>query len=202
MAKKVVGKSKRYRRKTEKVLEGVSREKEEKLLKMSEISLWVDSYDDIFSDFDPRHYSQRALSDDFLTEAKKASRDKVSGAIELTFLVPSSVRNVNNEHVIKRRLRDHFKGHYNLLEKEVKGIKKKGFILILAGILMMIGATYFYSLHYNKFFVDLLIVLFEPGGWFMFWTGLDQFFYGVKQKKPELEFYEKMAKCKILFMGY
>ena len=49
------------------------------LLKKSEISLSLDNYDDIFSDFDPRPFSQRALSDDFLIEAKKASRDKVSG---------------------------------------------------------------------------------------------------------------------------
>ncbi|MBI2151367.1 hypothetical protein HYU21_01420, partial [Candidatus Woesearchaeota archaeon] len=30
------------------------------------ISLVLDSYDDIFSDFDPRDYSEKALSEDFL----------------------------------------------------------------------------------------------------------------------------------------
>lgn len=35
------------------------------------ISLWIDSYDDIFSDFDPRHFSLRNISDDFLYEVKK-----------------------------------------------------------------------------------------------------------------------------------
>ena len=68
-----------------------TRENEEmhkkKLLQLSEISLIIDTYDDIFSDFDPRPYSQRALSDDFLLEARKASKDKVSGTFELNFLV-------------------------------------------------------------------------------------------------------------------
>ena len=33
----------------------------QKLLEISEISLLLDSYDDIFSDFDQRPYAQRAL---------------------------------------------------------------------------------------------------------------------------------------------
>ena len=37
------------------------------------ISLWIDSYDDIFSDFDPRPFSARNISDDFLYEVKKTS---------------------------------------------------------------------------------------------------------------------------------
>ena len=45
-----------------------TKEETEKLLQQSEISLLLDSYDDIFSDFDPRPYNQRALSQDFLAE--------------------------------------------------------------------------------------------------------------------------------------
>ena len=33
------------------------------------VSLWLDTYEDIFSDFDPRPYGQRALSEDFVAEA-------------------------------------------------------------------------------------------------------------------------------------
>lgn len=46
------------------------------IIDKAEISLVLDTYDDIFSDFDPRPYGERALSSDFLDEAKKAARDK------------------------------------------------------------------------------------------------------------------------------
>ena len=36
--------------------------------KEGNVSLVLESYNDIFSDFDPRNYSERALSDDFLIE--------------------------------------------------------------------------------------------------------------------------------------
>ena len=39
-------------------------------LKEGNISLILDSYDDIFSDFDQRDFSERSLSDDFLIECR------------------------------------------------------------------------------------------------------------------------------------
>ena len=39
----------------------------------------LNSYDGLFSDFDPRPTEQRALSDDFLLEVKRAARDKEIG---------------------------------------------------------------------------------------------------------------------------
>ena len=48
----------------------------ERHAKNGNISLILESYTDIFSDFDPRPYDQRTLSDDFLLECKKAVRRK------------------------------------------------------------------------------------------------------------------------------
>ena len=51
-------------------------EKEEQInakkFREGNISIVLDSYDDLFSDFDPRPYRIRALSDDFLLECKKS----------------------------------------------------------------------------------------------------------------------------------
>mgnify|MGYP001602887187 CR=1 FL=1 len=59
------------------------------LRKMSE-------YADIFSDFDPRHFSKRALSDDFLIEAQKASTDKNVGNVEIRLLFPKNNPKLSN----------------------------------------------------------------------------------------------------------
>lgn len=42
----------------------------------AEISIWLDSYNDIFSDFDSRPISLRSLSDDFITQVKKTQRKR------------------------------------------------------------------------------------------------------------------------------
>lgn len=59
----------------------------EDILKMSEISLMINDYQDIFSSFDPRPYAERALSVDFLDEAKRASAEKEFGNIQLRLII-------------------------------------------------------------------------------------------------------------------
>lgn len=50
--------------------------KTKRLIPSQNISIWLDTYDDIFSDFDYRQFSEKALSDDFLTELQKMYREK------------------------------------------------------------------------------------------------------------------------------
>jgi hypothetical protein len=177
-------------------------ERKQKLLQLSEISLWLDSYDDIFSDFDPRPYSQRSLSDDFLIEAKKAAKEKVSGMVEMKFLIPNNQRNLETENVIKKRLHTHFKKHYKILQDEVSGIIQRGVVYFFIGMVLMLTATYFGTLIDRGFVFRFAFVLFEPGGWFIMWFGLDKVFYEIRQNKSDLEFYEKMSKCDITFLPY
>src|SRR3989344_8520573 len=86
-------------------------------LREGNISLILDSYDDIFSDFDPRDYSEKSLSDDFLVECKKAAIDK-NDKLELRFLVPKQKRNLIEEVLIKKRLKEHFQKHFKEKKEE------------------------------------------------------------------------------------
>lgn len=172
------------------------------LLKKSEISLWIDTYDDIFSDFDPRPYLQRALSDDFLYEAKKASHDTKSG-IELKFLIAKDIRNAEKEALIKKRLHEHFKKHVIELRGETGSIVRQGIFFVLAGIILMFIATFILAKYPEKnLFPAFFVVLLEPGGWFLLWEGLNLIIFKSKQGSPDLKFYEKMSKCEIGFFDY
>ena len=180
---------------------GLTEHEKQTLLAQSEITLLLNSYDDIFSDFDPRPYSRRAVSDDFLAEAKRAARDK-DGHIELRFLIPQHQRKIDHETAIKLRLRAHFKHHNELEEIEMAKTKRNGWLMAIAGILMIIAATYLSSLESSLIWIHFLIILLEPGGWFTAWTGLDQLYYTAKEKKPDYDFYHKMTKANIFFTPY
>ncbi len=174
--------------------------KEWKLLQRSKISLILNTYEDIFSGFDPRPYHEKALSDDFLQEAKRASIDKEDVGLE--FLVPKKLRNFNSEEQIKKRLKEHFRKHHNSINLEVSKIKRKGWYFAFGGLGMIILAAFLSSLGSSNLIIHFFTVLFEAGGWFTGWTGLDQIYYTAGNKKPDLEFYKKMSKCKIIFLSY
>src|SRR3989344_2146248 len=173
--------------------------KEEETVKEGNISLILDSYDDIFSDFDPRPYNVKALSDDFLSECKRASADK-NKELELRFLVPRHKRKTNDEYEIRKRLRNHFQKHFKEKESEIKEIKRNGLTWFFIGAIVMIGATFLYKYEDFNFFFTFLLVMSEPAGWFFFWEGLDKVFIEAKKKKPDYEFYRKMNKARIYFI--
>src|SRR3989344_3979517 len=168
-------------------------EKQE-LLAKGKVSLIIDGYNDLFSDFDSRPYSHRSLSDDFLREAKKVSYE-ASGEIELRFLIPGIHRHAPDEVIIKKRLKEHFRKHAVILEHEEKQRSRKGIIFSIIGFSFMLFATYIRTLESSELIFTLLFVIFEPAGWFALWFGLDTLFYSPKEKSQEFEFYRKMAKA-------
>ncbi len=162
------------------------------------VSLWLNSYHDLFSDFDHRNYDVRAISDDFLVEAKKFTSIK-SGKLQLRFLVPILKRKKEVEPLIKKRLQDHFQRHFKLLKNEKRKKVKRGILFTILGLTLMVGASAL-SIYTNNFWGKILIIIFEPGGWFLTWMGLDQVFF--EGHKEDFTFYEKMNKCEIEFYTY
>lgn len=158
-----------------------------------EISLRLEHYDDIFSDFDIRPYSKRALSVDFLDEIKRASKDKNGEGVDLVLYVPEKVHDENQNATIKERLGAHFKRHFDLLSVEKGRVMRLGTSMVILGIIFMLLATYivFKEAEKNILF-SFLIVFLEPAAWFLLWEGMDQIIFNSKNINPDLDFYRKM----------
>ena len=173
-----------------------------KLLSKSELSIWLDRYEDIFSDFDSRPFSERTLSDDFIIEAKKMAKEKSTGAIELKLLMPEQQRQKNTEEIIVKSLHVHFRRFAHLLQDEMKQAMKKGFLLSVLGISIMVCAVYLAGLSEKSFLINASRVILEPAGWFFVWTGFDLIFYLSRKKKPEFNFMNRMAHAEIKFLSF
>ncbi len=166
------------------------------------IGLIIDTYDDLFSDFDPRVYSERAVSDDFVFECSKAIRESTDdqGVLELRILVPKKIRHAATEQIIKRRMQSHFKKQLHERIKERKHAQWRGSLFAVFGAALIYVATLLYS--YQGMLYDFLRVLTEPAGWFTVWQAYDLLFFGANDKKQEVIFYKRMSNIKIHFKGY
>lgn len=163
-----------------------------------DILLVLGSYEDIFSDFDPRPHSQKSISGDFLLECKKASLDK--GRVNLKLFLPSKKRRLKEEVKIKRRLREHFKRHCKEKKKEIRKIRLSGFFWTILGSIMMVISALFFS-NPTSFLPRLLAILAQPAGWFFLWEGLAKILITSKEKMPDYLFYKKMANSGISFLN-
>ena len=169
----------------------------EEFLRRYQISLWLDTYEDIFSDFDPRPLGQRALSDDFLSEAKRAIRERKEGSFELHLLIPTTQRSSATEAVVRKRLREHFTKHATRLAGERKSRIVRGALTACAGFGIIAIAA---SIPEGESFLRRIVsIILEPSGWFTMWFGFDTVFYGTKEIAQDATFYERMAHASIVF---
>lgn len=166
------------------------------------VSIWLDDYDNIFSDFDPRSFSQRELSDDFLNETRKVLHSEKNKVIQLMILVPVGKRNKSDEHVIKNRLHAHFRHTFDHLRVERKASLRTGVILTLVGFVLSILASATSAYEEAHYLMSLLRVILEPSGWFIVWTGMEKIFYLSGFKHKQFSFNQIMAKAEITFDSY
>jgi len=188
----------------EEEVEKIVEEKEREILEKGEVSLLLENYGDIFSDFDPRPFSHKALSVDFLDESKRATREMEFGAFQLRFLLPKTERNSETEYMVRKRLREHFKKHHDILEKEKSKVVRQGIYFIGLGVAFMLMAAFVLYRYHDVLSLtkEMLVVMLEPGGWFLFWEGLDLVIFKSNVVKPDLHFYKKMTSAEIIFSYY
>jgi len=143
--------------------------------KRKEISIVIDTWDDIFSDFDPRPLSERTLSEDFMVELRKRYRETRRGSFQISILAPISLRDDHAEEVVIQRLKRDFTHRYLRRHKEINRIKIRGLIFVIIGICSLSFLTLItYFKYFSELAVDLLAIVFMPLGWFGIWEGLSK----------------------------
>lgn len=164
-----------------------------------EISLWLDSYDDIFSDFDPRPYSERNISEDFLDEIKKISQERETDIALIRLMLPARKRKKEEEELIRKRLHNHFKKTELYYRQKMQKLKRRSIVFILLAVVMMLAASFLASLNSPYLLNRILFVITEPAGWFLMWTGLENLFTTSRRHTADLISYEKLAHAKTQF---
>ena len=167
-----------------------------------EISIWLDKYEDLFSDFDESDYSARTLSDNFLTEIRKLVQEVEAGKVELKFNLMACEPNPVIEAFIIKNIHDYFASRAKAAKAEMSGILRNGGLLALGGfalitVLILVG----HNLTGNMFFKGFEMML-DPLGWFLIWNGLDMVFVQSKKEQPTINFNLKMTNAKLTFMAF
>jgi hypothetical protein len=167
---------------------------------IQDISIAIDSWDDIFSDFDPSPLEKRVLSEDFLLELRKRYREAQRGNFIITIYAPSSLKDDNSERLVIKRLKQYFKFRDLALLKEIKGLRLKGGLFILSGIVSLgILTLIAYYKMVATFTLDLIGIILVPMGWFGIWEGLSRIIEPAPRLIPEVELFDKLSKATIKF---
>lgn len=163
-----------------------------------EIAIALDTYDDLFSDFDVRGYAERALSKDFLDELYiRLRRHWNQPDLDIVFLISAAGREVEDEKLIIERLsqfrierRDH-----NLTEG--KKARLKALLFVAIGLALSVAANVVVErFDFIPLSKDFLLI----PSWFFVWSGFDLFIkrgeFGQKKR-----YYAALSRARIAFRG-
>jgi hypothetical protein len=166
---------------------------------MPELSLWLDYYDDIYSDFDSRHYLKRRISEDFLHELRMARKYKKERVSDLVMLLPEEKRTEDTERIIISSLNDFFKDQVRNTKEKYRKKLNTGIALLVAGLVTLTINSYINFKTQNSFIFSVIRILLEPGGWFLLWLSFDILFYDLRTVKKEIEFFKELSEVNIHF---
>ncbi|MGN6567509.1 MAG: hypothetical protein ACTHJ0_06140 [Flavipsychrobacter sp.] len=164
---------------------------------MAELSLWLDSYDDIYSDFDSRHYLKRRISEDFIDELRMSLKYRPDNPDTLQLLLPAQVRNAEIEKEILSSIKEQFRERMQIYEDKRKRTWLQGLSLLISGMILMAADAYI--VYKASYFNTLLKVAMEPASWFMIWTGLDVLIYDYRKTRSDADFYKCLHQLHIHF---
>lgn len=174
---------------------------EKRLARSSQVGLSIDSYDDLFSDFDPRSYKERQLSEDFLSELRRFFFDKNPESLDVVFLIPARVRKTATENIIKRRLHIYFHKKNREVAAEVAHIRSRNLAKVAISVLLMVSTGYLATRAGQVLWMNILKVMVEPASWFLFWTSMEKLIDARRSKARELNYFRRLSECKIVFLS-
>ena len=166
---------------------------------MEALRLWLDSYNDLYSDFDSRHLGRRRISEDFMHELQQAMTGEYASTNDLILQLPEAERQPETESRIIERLQRYFQGQFKEAQFKHRKKVRAGWILIAAGLAIMVINAWI-SIEYPDHNVIMASkVVLEPAGWFMMWTGLDILFTDRKSLYKEMVLFRSLSAMKIQF---
>ena len=166
-----------------------------------DLSLWLDDYDDIYSNFDSRNYLKRRVSDDFINELRISLKNKSEKINDLILLLPEAKRNNIAELRITQNLKNYFNRHLHLYtEKYNKNLKRCIFLFIIAILLMIGNAVVSLQLN-NNLLSSIIRIVLEPAGWFLIWISFDILYYDLHEVKKEKLLFRELSEIMIYFQS-
>lgn len=148
---------------------------DDRIRDIKETSVAIDTWDDIFSDFDPRPFDIRALSEDFIAELKKRYTETLSGSYLVTIYAPIALKADKTEKTVIQRLKRHFKHRALRCQKAINQTRARGAIFVASGILSLGLLTFItFSRIFSDLAIELLGIILMPLGWFGIWEGFSK----------------------------
>jgi len=164
------------------------------------ISVALDKYSEVFSEWDPAPFKKRDLDYDLRKYLENCSSDiPFECDIILCFNILESVRNSENEGRIETGLKTYFSFYLNSQENELKQTRKRSVMFGMISALLLFSAVSLSEYASMNSFYLVVIEGIYIGGWVFLWEAISTSFFRTRKAKFEYLHYKRFSKSQIRF---
>jgi hypothetical protein len=162
-----------------------------------EIAIALDTYDDLFSDFDIRGYGVRALSKDFLDELRvRLRRSWTKPNLSIVLLIPAKGRSAKNEKLIVERIHAFFAERQEHYRREDKKAMLRSLLFVAIGLALSVAANIFVQrIATLPLFNDFILI----PSWFFVWSGFELFNKNREEIGQKKKYYAALSDSRTIF---
>ena len=162
------------------------------------IEIALDSYSDIFNDFDPSPFKRRDLNPDLFNYLEDCSTDiPLKYPIIIQFNIPKGMHLSSQE----QRIKDGFKTYYSYLQFTEQNKYKTLFIQsirnsLVAFLLLLIGLTLEF---HSNIIISALSNVIIIGGWVFIWQAISLMVFERNKYKYKILNYKRISDAPVIF---
>lgn len=169
---------------------------------MAQIVIYIDTIDDIFSDFDPRKIEVRVISVDLINEMRLQGRQsKNNGEIEVRILAPRAIKHTElpprAQKITRRRIQQYFEDEYQRLRSDRRKYIARALLYLVSGLTCFFIIKLAGDPGQRHLVVKISLELITFFSWFATWKGIDTF--GNLPKNRDVRLLRRLAEAQIQF---
>ena len=178
----------------------------QKLYKFDEINktylieVSLDSYDDVYDDWDASPFKRRDIEDEFNDFILNSSQDiPLHFGISIVLYLPLSKKDQQKESALQSAYENYYAYAIDRLNKSKSNLYKKITFYFLLSVFLLSVASFFFKGD-NSVFIKVLHEGIFIGGWVFLWEFFTSIFIKSRDLNEEYKLYKRLYQSKIKFV--
>jgi len=164
------------------------------------IEISLDTYTDVFNEWDPAPFKKRDIEPDFEEYIKNCSADiPLEYKIQLFLCLPEKQYDTQKEDIIKEGIKTYFQSKIEMIRKNLQAMNKNTLVYGLTSIVFLILAVSLQNFSTDNVVLNLVLQGLFIGGWVFLWEALNIFVFLKRDTKYQYEVYERLFLADIKF---
>jgi hypothetical protein len=164
------------------------------------IDVSLDSYDDVYDEWDPSPFKKRDIEDEFDDFIRDSSSDiPLKYGLVIKLYLPLQVKDENKERILKEAYDNFYRFQFNRAKKLQQEIIRKIVNNLVLAILFLFLGYFSYPQGENIVFLIMKEGIFI-GGWVFLWEVFTLMFVALKEHNREIKMINRLIDASIRFI--